>query len=125
MMSRALFEWVIENICKNAVDAMRGQGKIDINIIRESERYVLVDIRDTGKGMDKRTASKIFQAGFTTRKRGWGLGLTLAKRIIEGYHEGKIFVKQSEPGMGTTFRIVLNGVKDPSFQFKAEDFVQH
>ncbi|MGY6558546.1 MAG: sensor histidine kinase [Nitritalea sp.] len=125
MMSRALFEWVIENICKNAVDAMRGQGKIDINIIRESERYVLVDIRDTGKGMDKRTAGKIFQAGFTTRKRGWGLGLTLAKRIIEGYHEGKIFVKQSEPGMGTTFRIVLNGVKDPSFQFKAEDFVQH
>lgn len=109
MMNKSLFEWVIENICKNAVDAMKGQGEINIAIIKESEKYVNIDISDTGKGMDKNMFKKVFNPGFTTRKRGWGLGLTLAKRIIEGYHKGKIYVSSSEIGKGTSFRIVLNG----------------
>ena len=108
LMNKSLFEWVIENICKNAVDAMKGQGEINIVIVKESEKYVHVDITDTGKGMDKYMFSRVFYPGFTTRKRGWGLGLTLAKRIIEGYHKGKISVVSSELGKGTTFRIVLN-----------------
>ncbi|MEX2595127.1 MAG: ATP-binding protein [Anditalea sp.] len=112
MMNKSLFEWVIENICKNAVDAMKGQGEINIGIIKESEKYVHIDIADTGKGMEKSMFKKVFNPGFTTRKRGWGLGLTLAKRIIEGYHQGKIFVSSSELGKGTSFRIVLNGVKE-------------
>jgi signal transduction histidine kinase len=112
MINKPLFEWVIENICKNAVDAMRGQGKIEINIIKESEQFVIVDITDTGKGIEKRMFKRVFNPGFSTRKRGWGLGLTLAKRIIEGYHQGKVFVKQSEVGKGTTFRIILKGVKE-------------
>ncbi|RZS95997.1 sensor histidine kinase [Cecembia calidifontis] len=123
MMNRPLFEWVIENICKNAVDAMKGQGTISIDIIKESEKYVFVDISDTGKGMDKSMYKKVFNPGFTTRQRGWGLGLTLAKRIIEGYHKGKIFVKQSELGKGTTFRIVLQGSLDGISKFQREDFV--
>lgn len=123
MMNRPLFEWVIENICKNAVDAMKGQGTISIDIIKESEKYVFVDITDTGKGMDKGMFKKVFNPGFTTRQRGWGLGLTLAKRIIEGYHKGKIFVKQSELGKGTTFRIVLQGSLDGISKFQREDFV--
>jgi signal transduction histidine kinase len=109
-MNKSLFEWVIENICKNAVDAMKGQGEINIMIVKESEKYVHIDIADTGKGLDKHMFKKVFNPGFTTRKRGWGLGLTLAKRIIEGYHKGKIFVSSSELGKGTSFRIILNGV---------------
>lgn len=123
LVNRPLFEWVIENICKNAVDAMKGQGTISIDIVKESEKFVFVDITDTGKGMDKGMYSKVFNPGFTTRQRGWGLGLTLAKRIIEGYHKGKIFVKQSELGRGTTFRIVLQGSKDGISGFKREDFL--
>ncbi|WP_373521571.1 sensor histidine kinase [Aquiflexum sp.] len=123
MLNKPLFEWVIENLCKNAVDAMKGQGEISIDIIKESERYVFVDITDTGKGMEKNMYKKVFNPGFTTRQRGWGLGLTLAKRIIEGYHNGKIFVKNSEPGKGTTFRIVLNGTKEGISGFKREDFL--
>lgn len=123
MLNKPLFEWVIENLCKNAVDAMKGQGEISIDIIKESERYVFVDITDSGKGMEKSMYKKVFNPGFTTRQRGWGLGLTLAKRIIEGYHNGKIFVKNSELGKGTTFRIVLQGSKEGISKFKREDFV--
>ncbi|WP_114750648.1 sensor histidine kinase [Pleomorphovibrio marinus] len=112
MINRPLFEWVIENICKNAVDAMKGQGAIYIDIVKESEKFVLVDISDTGKGMEKKMYKKVFIPGFTTRKRGWGLGLTLAKRIIEGYHKGRVFVNHSELGKGTTFRIVLQAPKE-------------
>lgn len=123
MINKPLFEWVIENICKNAVDAMKGQGNITINIIKESEKYVFVDIIDDGKGMEKGMFKKIFTPGFSTRKRGWGLGLTLAKRIIEGYHKGKIFVKESEVGKGTTFRIILQGTNEGITKFQREDFV--
>jgi len=112
MMNKPLFEWVIENICKNAVDAMKGRGDIAINIVKDSEKYIIIDITDNGKGMEKSMFKKVFNPGFTTRQRGWGLGLTLAQRIIEGYHNGKIFVKASEVGKGTTFRIILNGVQD-------------
>lgn len=112
MMNKSLFEWVIENLCKNAVDAMKGQGDINIEIVKESEKYVQINISDTGKGMEKSLYKKVFNPGFTTRKRGWGLGLTLAKRIIEGYHRGKIFVNTSELGKGTSFRIILHGVNE-------------
>lgn len=112
MINKSLFEWVIENICKNAVDAMKGQGSIQIDIVKESEKFVFVDISDTGKGIEKGMFKRVFNPGFTTRQRGWGLGLTLAKRIIEGYHNGRIFVNASELGRGTTFRIVLHGVTD-------------
>ncbi|WP_194776302.1 sensor histidine kinase [Pararhodonellum marinum] len=122
-INRSLFEWVIENICKNAVDAMKGQGSISIDIVKESERYVFVDITDTGRGMEKKMYKKVFHPGFTTRQRGWGLGLTLAKRIIEGYHSGKIFVKSSEVGKGTTFRIVLNGVNEQAYEARSEGFL--
>ena len=101
-----LFEWVIENLCKNAIDAMDGVGRIDINITSKTDE-VYIDVKDTGKGMDKRKYKVVFTPGFTTKKRGWGLGLSLAKRIIEEYHGGKIFVKQSELNVGTVFRIVL------------------
>lgn len=120
MMNRSLFEWVVENICKNAVDAMKGQGQIAINIVKESEQFVHVDIADTGKGIDKSMFKRVFNPGFTTRQRGWGLGLTLAKRIIEGYHKGRIFVHQSELGKGTTFRIVLRGANESSSEFKVD-----
>ena len=102
-----LFEWVIENLCKNAVDAMGSTGTIAIKILRGSNQKVFIDISDTGKGMPKSILSSVFRPGFTTKKRGWGLGLALAKRIIELYHEGRIFVKQSEENQGTTFRIEL------------------
>jgi len=101
-----LFEWVIENLCKNAVDAMDGAGRITICLKQTAKQY-LIDIQDTGKGMTKRMFKKVFNPGFTTKKRGWGLGLSLAKRIIEEYHNGKIVVKQSEVGKGTVFRITL------------------
>lgn len=103
-----LFEWVIENMCKNAVDAMGGTGSIRIKIMHGSDNRVFVDISDTGKGMAKSNISQVFNPGFTTKKRGWGLGLTLAKRIIEVYHKGKVFVKDSEENKGTTFRVILN-----------------
>jgi len=101
-----LFEWVIENLCKNAIDAMDGSGKIYINITK-TEKECYVDVRDTGKGIERKKFRAIFTPGFTTKSRGWGLGLSLAKRIIEEYHSGKIFVKSSEINVGTTFRIVL------------------
>jgi len=102
-----LFEWVLENLCKNAVDAMGNTGTIAIKILRGGDRRVLIDITDTGKGIPKTMVQNVFKPGFTTKKRGWGLGLALAKRIIEMYHEGKIFVKTSEENQGTTFRIEL------------------
>ena len=102
-----LFEWVIENLCKNAVDAMGSTGTIAIKILRGNDGKVFIDISDTGKGMNKAVISSAFKPGFTTKKRGWGLGLALAKRIIELYHKGKIFVKSSEENQGTTFRIEL------------------
>lgn len=105
-----LFEWVIENLCKNGVDAMGSSGTIAIKILRGNENRVLIDISDTGKGIPKGNLPSVFKPGFTTKKRGWGLGLALAKRIIEMYHEGRIFVKSSEENHGTTFRIELKGI---------------
>ena len=100
----ALFEWVIENLCKNAVDAMEGNGKIDINTFYEKEKIV-IEVKDSGKGIKRKNIKNVFTPGFTTKKRGWGLGLSLAKRIIMNYHKGKIFIKETEIGKGTTFRI--------------------
>lgn len=105
-INASLFEWVIENLCKNAVDAMEGCGTITINM-RESADKVIIEVSDTGKGIRKKDLRNVFKPGFTTKKRGWGLGLSLAKRIVEEYHKGRIFVKSSEPGKGTTFRIEL------------------
>ncbi|MBQ5573114.1 MAG: HAMP domain-containing histidine kinase [Bacteroidaceae bacterium] len=105
-VNASLFEWVIENLCKNAVDAMDGQGTLTINLFREGD-VVAIEVTDTGKGISKNLYKSVFNPGFTTKKRGWGLGLSLAKRIVEEYHNGKIYVKKSEPGNGTTFRIVL------------------
>lgn len=107
-INKPLFEWVIENLCKNAVDAMGGEGQIKIKILQANEGTSVIDISDTGKGIAKSRIGKIFQPGFTTKKRGWGLGLTLVKRIIENYHKGRIFVKSSDINRGTTFRISLN-----------------
>ena len=106
-LNKSLFAWVIENLLKNAADAMGGKGAIDIRIMKIYEG-IAIDVSDTGKGMSKSKTSQIFRPGFTTKKRGWGLGLALAKRIIENYHQGKIFVKSSEINVGTTFRILLN-----------------
>jgi signal transduction histidine kinase len=111
-LNRHLFEWVIENLCKNAVDAMAGVGELHIHLQEAPEGHVIIDISDTGKGISKKQLTKVFNPGFTTKKRGWGLGLTLAKRIVEEYHRGKIFVKQSEIDKGTTFRIILRGFMD-------------
>jgi signal transduction histidine kinase len=105
-VSGPLFDWVIENLLKNALDAMEGSGSININIEDLADK-VHIDLSDTGKGIPRSLHRKIFKPGFTTKKRGWGLGLSLSKRIIEHYHKGEIFVKNSEPGKGTTFRIVL------------------
>lgn len=102
-----LFAWVIENLCRNAVDAMEGAGKITVEM-NDNAGHVVIDVSDTGKGIPKSKQKTIFEPGFTTKKRGWGLGLSLTRRIIENYHGGKIFVKQSELGKGTTFRIILN-----------------
>ncbi|MBS1489723.1 MAG: HAMP domain-containing histidine kinase [Bacteroidetes bacterium] len=107
MVHPPLFEWVLENLCKNAVDAMGSTGTIAIKILRGNENKVLIDVSDTGRGIPKTMLANVFKPGFTTKKRGWGLGLTLAKRIIEMYHEGRIFVKSSEENSGTTFRIEL------------------
>jgi signal transduction histidine kinase len=107
-LNRYLFEWVIENLLKNAVDAMGGIGKIHIEMrMSVKEKKVFIDVSDTGKGIAPNKIKKVFEPGYTTKKRGWGLGLTLAKRIIEEYHNGKIFVKSSEIDKGTKFRIVL------------------
>jgi anti-sigma regulatory factor (Ser/Thr protein kinase) len=101
-----LFEWVVENLIRNALDAMDGEGEIKAEIFQEAN-HVMIDISDTGKGISASMFRTVFQPGFTTKQRGWGLGLSLAKRIIENYHSGKIFVKRSEPGKGTTFTIKL------------------
>ncbi|MBY0347214.1 MAG: sensor histidine kinase [Hydrotalea flava] len=105
-ISPALFDWAIENLLKNALDAMEGKGKITIQL-KTAHEQVLIDVSDTGKGISRKNLPAVFKPGFTTKKRGWGLGLTLTKRIIEQYHQGKIFVLNSQPGKGTTFRIVL------------------
>ncbi|GAB3910388.1 HAMP domain-containing sensor histidine kinase [Larkinella knui] len=107
MINKLLFEWVIENICKNAVDAMKGVGKLTIRILPLPRNEIAIDITDTGKGIGKSNLQQVFNPGYSTKKRGWGLGLTLAKRIIEEYHNGRLFVKSSEVGKGTTFRILL------------------
>lgn len=106
MISPPLFDWVIENLLKNALDAMEGKGKIAINILEEKDT-ITIDVSDTGKGISKQNIAKVFKPGFTTKKRGWGLGLSLSKRIISQYHKGEIFIRHSEPGEGTTFRIIL------------------
>ncbi len=108
-INRYLFEWVIENICKNAVDAMEGVGALKVVLKELKNNQIAIDISDTGKGISKKNLSKVFNPGFSTKKRGWGLGLTLAKRIIENYHNGKLIVKNSEVNKGTTFRILLEG----------------
>lgn len=105
-LSPQLFDWVIENLLKNALDAMEGKGTIAVTIHNESNRAV-IDVSDSGKGIPRSQWRRIFKPGFTTKKRGWGLGLSLSKRIVEQYHKGELFVKHSEPGKGTTFRIVL------------------
>ncbi len=116
MLCAPLFEWVIENLCKNAIDAMDGKGSITIEVKTENGKgkaeNLYIDITDTGKGIDRRNFKRIFLPGYTSKKRGWGLGLSLGKRIIEDYHRGKLFVKQSQLGVGTTFRIVLEQTKD-------------
>ena len=105
-MNASLFEWVIENLCKNAVDAMEGSGNINV-MMTEDNSKVAIEVSDTGKGIARKDLQSVFQPGFTTKQRGWGLGLSLAKRIVEEYHKGKIWVKCSEIGKGTTFRIEL------------------
>lgn len=105
-INASLFEWVIENLCKNAVDAMEGAGVITLFTNDEGDR-VAIEVSDTGKGIRKKDIANVFRPGFTTKERGWGLGLSLAKRIVEEYHKGRIWVKASEPGKGTTFRIEL------------------
>lgn len=107
----ALFEWVIENVCKNAIDAIEGSGEVTIRVT-EDEKNAIIDISDTGKGIPKTAYKKIFNPGFTTKKRGWGLGLSLSKRIIDEYHNGKIFVKSSEIGKGSCIRIMMRKSND-------------
>jgi nitrogen-specific signal transduction histidine kinase len=106
-VNKYLFEWVIENICKNAVDAMSGTGKILIQLSEGKNNQLIIDISDSGKGISPKNTSKVFSPGFSTKKRGWGLGLTLAKRIVENYHEGKLNLKSTEVNKGSTFRISL------------------
>jgi signal transduction histidine kinase len=105
-ISGPLFDWVIENLLKNALDAMEGKGTITVTI-QNHEKEILIDVADTGKGIAARNLQKVFKPGFTTKKRGWGLGLSLSKRIIEQYHKGQLFVRHSDLGKGTTFRIAL------------------
>ncbi len=106
-LNSSLFSWVIENLCKNAIDAMNNAGTIQVSIVERADQ-LFIEVSDTGKGIPKAYFKSVFQPGFTTKKRGWGLGLSLAKRIIENYHKGKIFLKQSEINKGTTFKIILN-----------------
>lgn len=110
VVNQQLFEWVFENLCKNAVDAMEGEGRIDITATNRGNR-VIIDVTDTGKGIERSNIKNVFRPGFTTKRRGWGLGLSLARRIIEEYHHGKIYVLRSEIGKGTTFRIEIEGEK--------------
>jgi signal transduction histidine kinase len=105
-LNAALFEWVIENLCKNSVDALNGVGEISISVT-DSSQHINIDIADTGKGIPKNQFKAVFRPGFTTKKTGWGLGLSLVKRIVEHYHDGKIFVLHSEVNKGTVFRIIL------------------
>ena len=105
-MNAPLIEWVVENLCKNAIDAMNGAGAITVTV-SQNDSKAFVEIADTGKGISKSKHKRVFEPGYTTKKRGWGLGLSLAKRIMEQYHKGRIFVKQSAPGKGTTFRMEL------------------
>lgn len=105
-VSPPLFDWVIENLLKNSLDAMEGKGSISVDI-NDDAKAVYIDVTDSGKGISKQNMVRVFKPGFTTKKRGWGLGLSLSRRIISRYHKGEIFVKHSEPGKGTTFRIVL------------------
>ncbi|HLX90725.1 MAG TPA: ATP-binding protein, partial [Puia sp.] len=105
-ISEPLFDWVIENLLKNALDAMEGKGQVNVDI-KENEKEILIDVADTGKGISSSNLRKVFKPGFTTKKRGWGLGLSLSKRIIEQYHNGTLVVKESELGKGTVFRIML------------------
>lgn len=106
-VNKPLFAWVIENLCKNAVDAMNGEGEIWFEVFLDDSNYIFIDIHDTGKGIPINKQKTIFKPGYTTKKRGWGLGLSLVKRIIENYHQGKIYVKSSEVGKGSHFRIEL------------------
>ena len=108
-LNTELFGWVIENLIKNAIDAMQGKGSLDLKI-ENKQKKVKITISDTGKGMSKKLFKQIFKPGFTTKKRGWGLGLSLSKRIVEDYHKGKIFVQKSELGKGTAFEILLDKV---------------
>jgi signal transduction histidine kinase len=107
LISPPLFDWVIENLLKNALDAMEGKGKIAVSI-KDTASQIIIDVSDTGKGILKANIANVFKPGFSTKKRGWGLGLTLTKRIIEQYHKGQIFVLNSEVNKGTTFRVILN-----------------
>lgn len=109
LLNEELFGWVIENLIKNAIDAMLGKGEIQLTI-ESSEKKIKILVSDTGKGMPKKLFNQIFKPGFTTKKRGWGLGLSLSKRIVEDYHKGKIFVQKSEIGVGTTFEIILDKI---------------
>ena len=113
MLSQTLFAWVMENLTKNAVDAMDGEGRLDITV-EDSPNNAIILVKDTGKGIARKNFKNVFNPGFTTKKRGWGLGLTLVKRIIEEYHNGQIYVKESELGKGTTFGIELPKVKSKS-----------
>jgi signal transduction histidine kinase len=106
LISPTLFDWVLENLIKNALDAIEGNGIITITGAA-NEGFLVIDVTDTGKGIAKNHVKDVFRPGFTTKKRGWGLGLSLSKRIIEQYHKGKLFVRWSEPGKGSTFRIIL------------------
>lgn len=108
MINSQLFSWVIENLVKNAIDAMQGKGRIDIQIGSKDDKYVKINVSDTGKGITKNLFKKIFDPGYTTKKRGWGLGLSLTKRIIEDYHGGRVYVEKSELDKGTTFTVLLN-----------------
>ena len=110
MLCQSLFEWVMENLTKNAVDAMSGEGSLDITVTSD-DNHALISVKDTGKGIARKNWKNVFTPGFTTKKRGWGLGLTLVKRIIEEYHGGRIYIKESEPGKGTTFAIELPKLK--------------
>lgn len=105
-ISQPLFEWVVENLCKNAIDAMNGTGQLDINLLKKHDS-IIIDIQDTGKGIERKYQKAVFSPGFTTKERGWGLGLSLVKRIVEEYHAGKVYVKESEINKGTTFRIMI------------------
>lgn len=111
MLCQSLFEWVMENLTKNAVDAMQGEGAIDVYVKSDVGKMILIDVKDTGKGIAHKNFKTVFNPGYTTKKRGWGLGLTLVKRIVEEYHGGRIYVKDSEIGKGTTFRIELPKVQ--------------